>query len=217
MNKEVASQTKSFARRFLLLFVSLVLTFSLVPLSSIVAYADILSGSKLESAINPFDIDEPESAGTESDYLGFTGPDEFLDSEQGEVLGSVSEDAELIILEEQDNDGPSPQAVAITPFAIDAPTVSTNSWSNAYYVQASPNNSYLYVLSNGNYERVEWIDDKLIVEQYTQDFAFVSGMEIPEDTYKPSDLALGQSVVWGGFFVGASHNYVATGQLNSHL
>ena len=110
------------------------------------------------------------------------------------------------------------ESVAITPLFIGieplAVTLSNNAWANNYTMWSKPVLSYLTRLSSGNFERVEWIGGNLVVEQYTSGYVYVSDKVIAASTYRPSDLLAGNSVLFLGYFPGASNNYVATGQVN---
>lgn len=92
---------------------------------------------------------------------------------------------------------------------------SKNAWSNDYrHNWTKTVKSYLTELPDGSFERVEWIDDHLIVERYSSSFELISNRVVDADTYTPSDLAEGKKVSWGGYFSGATYNFVITGQSN---
>ncbi|MCL2807162.1 MAG: putative Ig domain-containing protein [Coriobacteriia bacterium] len=108
----------------------------------------------------------------------------------------------------------------VTPLSITSPTLTPNAWWNDYtrYYHSDPMWSFLTALPSGKLERVEWVRTanayRLIVEEYSSAYKFLSGKEIATSTYRPSDHIAGQSILWGGFYSGASFNFVVTGQAN---
>lgn len=91
---------------------------------------------------------------------------------------------------------------------------SKNLWNNNYSTWTQPTTSYLSPQSDGTFERIEWIKGKLVVERYSSSAQYVSSIEVAKNTYTPSNLASGQSIVWGGFYGNASNNFIITGQNN---
>ena len=92
-----------------------------------------------------------------------------------------------------------------TAFAYEEPAVSSNI-DDHWYINAQrwtdPINSALYPNASG-YERVEHIGGKLVIEQYDQDFQFVSGKE----------LAL-ELPIYGGVYHCEDYNFLVVGQEN---
>lgn len=68
----------------------------------------------------------------------------------------------------------------------------------------TPQTAYLTPLENGNYERLECIDNKIICETYDSSFKLLKTLKIP------FELSL-----WGGYFSGSEYNYLLFGQSNS--
>ena len=166
-------------------------------------------GSEEGGAIGGSDEGDPDGDGTSSD------PDEGDSDEDGNTEESSDEGVDG----EEPDEGDQSEGIPLFPLAdwvtySTTSTPSNNRWSNNYPTRATAVTSTLTLLSSGYLERVEWISNHLIVEEYTQSYAFVSSKEILADNFIPSDLAAGQSVIWGGFFSGASFNYVVTGQEN---
>ena len=74
--------------------------------------------------------------------------------------------------------------------------------TNFYY--QTPQTAYLTPLTNGNYERLEYIDENIICETYDSSFKLLKTRKIP------FELSL-----WGGYFSGLEYNYLLFGQSNS--
>ncbi len=75
--------------------------------------------------------------------------------------------------------------------------------------------SYLHMTPAGELERVECVDGELVVERVASDYRHYTARKvIDSDTYWPSEEAPDESVKWGGFFSGATHNFIVTGQTN---
>lgn len=72
-----------------------------------------------------------------------------------------------------------------------------------FYYQ-TPQTAYLTPLANGNYERLEYIDENIICETYDSSFKLLKTRKIP------FELSL-----WGGYFSGSEYNYLLFGQPNS--
>lgn len=72
-----------------------------------------------------------------------------------------------------------------------------------FYYQ-TPQTAYLTPLANGNYERLECIDENIICETYNSSFKLLKTRKIP------FELSL-----WGGYFSGSEYNYLLFGQSNS--
>ena len=144
------------------------------------------------------------------------GSDEDGNTEEGSDEGVDEGEAD----DSDPNEGDQSEGIPLIPLADSWVTYSTasalsnNLWGNDYPTYGATVKSTLNPLPSGGLERVEWINNRLIVEEYTQSFTFVSGKEILANTYTPSDVAAGQGAIWGGFYSGASFNYVVTGQEN---
>ena len=90
----------------------------------------------------------------------------------------------------------------LSAVAASAPAQSTNRNQQDYTISASTVNSYLY--DNGaGFTRVEWINDHVVVEDYSYDFKYASGRTIAPEL-----------PVWGGFFAGEDYNFLIFGQKN---
>lgn len=63
--------------------------------------------------------------------------------------------------------------------------------------------SYLTALNNGNYERIEYINGKIVREVYNASFKRVSSSTIPFELS-----------IWGGYFSGQNYNFLLFGQKN---
>ena len=76
--------------------------------------------------------------------------------------------------------------------------LSTNKWANEYsWNWASTVKSDLTELSDGRYERVEWVSDALYVEHYSDSYRFLDAAKITASTYTPTGAT---QVIWGGYF-----------------
>ena len=92
--------------------------------------------------------------------------------------------------------------------------LSTNKWANEYsWNWASTVKSDLTELSDGHYERVEWVSDALYVEHYSDSYRFLDAAKITASTYTPTGAT---QVIWGGYFAGSQFNFVVTGQSNDN-
>lgn len=92
--------------------------------------------------------------------------------------------------------------------------LSTNKWTNEYsWNWASTVKSDLTELSDGRYERVEWVSDALYVEHYSDSYRFLDAAKITASTYTPTGAT---QVIWGGYFAGSQFNFVVTGQSNDN-
>ena len=92
--------------------------------------------------------------------------------------------------------------------------LSTNKWANEYsWNWASTVKSNLTELSDGRYERVEWVSDALYVEHYSDSYRFLDAAKITASTYTPTGAT---QVIWGGYFAGSQFNFVVTGQSNDN-
>ena len=79
--------------------------------------------------------------------------------------------------------------------------LSTNKWTNEYsWNWASTVKSDLTELSDGRYERVEWVSDALYVEHYSNSYRFLDAAMITASTYTPTGAT---QVIWGGYFAGS--------------
>ena len=87
--------------------------------------------------------------------------------------------------------------------AAEEPAKSKNINRQDYSLWASTVKSYLYENQQGGLTRVEYIDGKIVVEDYDSAFTFQSSrtfsMELP---------------IWGGFFAGSDYNFFIFGQDN---
>ena len=96
--------------------------------------------------------------------------------------------------------------------------LSSNKWANEYgwkygWNWADTSKSGLTKLSDGRYERVEWVSDSLYVEHYSDSYRFLDSAKIPASTYTPTGAT---EVLWGGYFAGSQFNFVVTGQSNEN-
>ena len=92
--------------------------------------------------------------------------------------------------------------------------LSTNKWANEYsWNWANTVKSNLTTLSDGRYERVEWVSNALYVEHYSDSYRFLDSAKIPASTYTPTGAT---KVIWGGYFAGSQFNFVVTGQSNEN-
>ena len=87
-----------------------------------------------------------------------------------------------------------------------APAESTNLGSNDYRNGKRNGriiNSYLVANDDGTLTRVEYTGEKVVVEEYSADFQFISGFSMD------AELPL-----FGGFYSGETHNFLVFGQEN---
>ena len=90
---------------------------------------------------------------------------------------------------------------------------SNNSWTNQYEWNWDDTvKSSLELQENGNYERVEWTNDKLVVEHYSSSFNLIDSSIIDASSYTPTGA---KYVLWGGYYSGENYKFVVTGQENS--
>lgn len=80
---------------------------------------------------------------------------------------------------------------------------SDNLGANNYWTRADTVKSYLQKLENGNLQRVEAIDDQVVIEEYNPDYQLVSQKKIP---YELS--------IFGGYFSGKEYQFLVFGQEN---
>lgn len=78
----------------------------------------------------------------------------------------------------------------------------THSNTNRSYY-GSPQTAYLTPLENGNYERVEYLNKKIVREIYDSSFKLQSTSEIPFELS-----------IWGGYFSGKNYNFLVFGEQN---
>ncbi len=83
------------------------------------------------------------------------------------------------------------------------PAASSNSGAQSYSLWSKPVKSYLYENGTG-LTRVEYIKDKVVVEEYSEDFKLLSSRSI--DPELP---------IFGGFFAGETYNFLFYGQDNT--
>jgi uncharacterized repeat protein (TIGR02543 family) len=93
---------------------------------------------------------------------------------------------------------------------------SRNIWKNEYSPEGGGNWAYtvdsaLEHRSDGGYDRIEWANNALIVEQYSSSFTYVGTKAIDASTYTPTGAT---EVLWGGYFNGSNYRFVVTGQNN---
>lgn len=81
---------------------------------------------------------------------------------------------------------------------------SDNEGDNNYGLWASTVKSYLQELENGNLQRVEAIDGKVVVEQYNQSYEIIENKQL--DYELP---------IFGGYFYGKDYQFLVFGQENS--
>ncbi|WP_297232315.1 hypothetical protein [uncultured Flavonifractor sp.] len=89
-----------------------------------------------------------------------------------------------------------------TPAAAAAPTESRNIHKEDYATWSKPVTSYLYE-NDGGLTRVEYTGGKVVIEDYSGDFALLSSR-----TLEP------ELPIWGGFYAGANYNFLIFGQTN---
>lgn len=83
---------------------------------------------------------------------------------------------------------------------------SRNIWKNEYSPEGGGNWAYtvdsaLEHRSDGGYDRIEWANNALIVEQYSSSFTYVGTKTIDASTYTPTGAT---EVLWDGYFNGSS-------------
>ena len=93
--------------------------------------------------------------------------------------------------------------IVVPAGAAGSPAVSSNINAQDYTTWSKPVNSYLFENEANGLTRVEYIDGRIVVEDYSSDFIFQSGRTIP------MELSL-----WGGFFAGTDYNFFVFGQPN---
>lgn len=115
--------------------------------------------------------------------------------------------------------GADDQSISLLASAAQSQNAGAHEYTNLAR-WAQPTASYLHATANG-IERVEYIDSgtipALVVESYTgsaPDYTLASSRTISSSTYAPSGTPSNLNVLWGGFFAGASYNFVVTGQEN---
>ena len=213
MEPKALPSKKNSLRNILVLFISFVLTFFSIPFPTVFIYA--FEPSEIVTEGNP---EADETISQDSDEPNNDSLDSSLESEQDQEPSYTLSGSEV----ETEADSPEEKPLLeylgteehLSLLAVDTPSLSTNACSNDYINCDSTVKSSIALLSSGNLERVEWITNRLVVEEYTSGFVFISGKEIAPSTYTPSDLASGQSVIWGGYYSGISFNFVVTGQNN---
>ncbi len=75
--------------------------------------------------------------------------------------------------------------------------------AQAYVGSANPVKSYLFQNKNGGLTRVEYVDKKVVVEDYDNSFKLLSSWSTQPELPK-----------WGGFFAGENYNFMIFGQDN---
>ena len=87
-------------------------------------------------------------------------------------------------------------------------------WGVDNYLWDGARFSALHIDPSGNPERVEFVDNMLVVETLSSSMLQVNKQRVvTASNYQPTGLVKA-NFRWGGFFSGASHNYVVTGQDN---
>ena len=84
-----------------------------------------------------------------------------------------------------------------------APVVSNNKNDQDYTRWSSTVKSYLYENEDGGLTRVEYVDGKIVVEDYNDAFQLHSSRTIPMELS-----------IWGGFYAGEDYNFLIFGQEN---
>ena len=87
--------------------------------------------------------------------------------------------------------------------AAGTPAESRNIHKEDYTTWSKPVTSYLYENQAGGLTRVEYIDGKVVIEDYSSDFAFQSSRTVAPEL-----------PIWGGFFAGSAYNFLIFGQQN---
>lgn len=95
--------------------------------------------------------------------------------------------------------------LAVTPAlaAGESPAVSSNRDAQNYTTWSKPVNSYLYENGEGGLTRVEYINGKIVAEDYSSSFQLQNSQTIPMELS-----------IWGGFFAGENYNFLVFGQEN---
>ena len=84
-----------------------------------------------------------------------------------------------------------------------AATVSNNIYDNDYTVWSRVVNSYLFENDDSTFTRVEYFDNKIVIEKYSYGFSFIRSQTLSPEL-----------PIFGGFFSGDNYNYIVTGQSN---
>ncbi len=93
---------------------------------------------------------------------------------------------------------------ALSPAKGKQPVESSNIFNNQYqWNWSSPVKSYLYENDIGGFTRVEYVNNKVIVEEYDSNFQLQANLTIQPEL-----------PIWGGFFSGESYNFLIYGQTN---
>ena len=87
--------------------------------------------------------------------------------------------------------------------AAERPAESRNINRQDYTTWASTVKSYLYENEDGGLTRVESIDGRIVVEDYSASFALQSSRTVPMELS-----------IWGGFYAGEDFNFLIFGQRN---
>ena len=87
--------------------------------------------------------------------------------------------------------------------AIGNTTASDNIGANSYSTKATTVKSYLQMMENGNFQRVEAIEDQIVIEEFSTDYELTGqrkiGYELP---------------IFGGYFWGKDYHFLVFGQGN---
>ncbi len=102
-------------------------------------------------------------------------------------------------------DAPEEDAIVADPDAV--ATKAYNSGDNDYYRTSSPMASYLYQRADGNFTRVEAVNEgngrEIVIENYDPDFNLLTARKVEQEL-----------PIFGGFFSGQTYNFLVFGQEN---
>ena len=82
-------------------------------------------------------------------------------------------------------------------------TKSNNIGTNNYSTRAATVNSYLQILENGNFQRVEAINDQVIIEEFSPEYELVGEKKMEYEL-----------PIFGGYFCGKDYQFLVFGQSN---
>lgn len=165
-------------------------------------WAESNRGEVKDEIIEPQELDPIEDiaiAGAESeegtgeDGIGVEGIEETSDPEAI---------AEEVLVEAQ------------ASISMPACTYNVTDYALAHPMNDKPRTSFLHKNGSGQLERIEYINDALVVETLSSNYKAQNQKIINPSTYYPSNLASRDAFCWGGFYSGSQFNFVVTGQKN---
>ena len=106
-----------------------------------------------------------------------------------------------IVVEESELSGNSDTAYKTSDITDTVSGITHSNTYRSYY--GTPQTAYLTPLKNGTYERVEYINNKIIREVYDSSFKLQNTSEIPFELSR-----------WGGYFSGQDYNFLLFGEKN---